>query len=122
MSTVAVIPPPNSSSLLRRVPRLTARARHLLTAVNLHYAGVAALVVLNVYLLAHLLFVWQALSASDADAVARQQTMLQAARIAAQPLRGIDGKLQNSTVEADAFYSHRLPYAMSQVVAELKLP
>lgn len=119
MSSVALVPPPNSSSVLRRIPRLTAQARQLLTAVNLHFAGVAALCVLNIYLLLNLFFAWQAVGASGADAVAQQHTMLAAARIAGKPLEGIDNKLAVSTQQADAFYVQRLPYAYSQVVAEL---
>ena len=119
MSTAVVVPPPNSSSVLRRVPRLTARARQLLTAVNLHYAGVVALGVLDVFLLLHLLFVWQALTASNQDAVAQQRTLLTAAQIAGRPLQGIDQKLVESTAQADDFYQHRLPYAFSQVLTEL---
>ena len=46
MSSAVVVPPPNSSSVMRHVPRLTSQARNLLTAVNLHFAGVAALGVL----------------------------------------------------------------------------
>lgn len=119
MSSIAVVPPPNSSSVLRRMPRLTARARQLLTAVNLHFAGVAALVVLDIYMLAHLLFVWQALSSSGQDAIIQQRTMLTAAQISARPLQGIDQKLTTSTQQADAFYVSRLPYATSRVAAEL---
>ncbi len=119
MSSVALVPPPNSSSVLRRVPRLTARARQLLTAVNLHFAGVVALVVLDLYLLAHLLFAWQAVNASGPDAIAQQRATLSVARIAGKPLEGIDTKLATSTEQADAFYTHRLPYAYSQVAAEL---
>ncbi len=119
MSTVAIVPPPNSSSVLRRVPRLTARARQLLTAVNLHFAGVAALVVLDLYLLAHLFFAWQAVNTSGPDALSQPRTMLTAAHIPGKPLEGIDAKLAPSTELADAFYLHRLPYAYSQVAAEL---
>ena len=119
MSAAVVIPPPNSSSMLRRVPRLTARARQLLTAVNLHFAGVAALVILDLFLLAHLLFAWQAVDASNGDALAQQQTVLTAARISNRPLQGIDEKLIESTTQANVFYQHRLPYACSQVLAEL---
>ncbi len=122
MSSVALnppVPPPNSSSVLRRVPRLTARARRLLTAVNLHFAGVAALAVLDLYLLGHLFFVWQAVGASGPEAMAQQRTMLTAAHIAAKPLEGIDDKLIASTTQANAFYAHRLPYAFSQVLTEL---
>ena len=119
MSTAVVIPPPNSSSLLRRVPRLTSRARQLLTAVNLHFAGIAALSILDIFLLAHLLLAWQAVASSNTDAVAQQATMLTAARIAGRPLQGIDGKLIDSTVQADGFYQRRLPYAFSQVLTQL---
>ena len=119
MSSVALVPPPNSSSVLRRIPRLTSRARQLLTAVNLHFAGVAALVVLDIYLLLHLFLAWQAVASSGPDAIAQQHTMLTAATIAAKPLQGIDAKLVTSTEQADAFYLHRLPYAYSQVAAEL---
>ena len=119
MSSVAAIPPPNSSSVLRRIPRLTGQARQLLTAVNLHFAGVAALIVLNLYLLAHLFFAWQAVTASGPDAIAQQRILLAGARIAGKPLEGIDAKLATSTEGADSFYEHRLPYAYSQVAAEL---
>ncbi len=119
MSTAVVVPPPNSSSLLRRAPRLTARARQLLTAVNLHYAGIAALLILDLFLLAHLLFAWQAVNASNTDALQQQQTLLTAARIAGRPLEGIDQKLVDSTLQADAFYQQRLPYAFSQVLTQM---
>ena len=119
MSTAAIVPPPNSSSLLRRLPLLTARARALLTAMNLHFAGVAALVILDLYLIAHLAFVWQALGARDAAALDAQRVTLRAAQLAARPLRGLDAKLVDSTTAADQFYLRRLPYAYSQVAAEL---
>lgn len=119
MSSVAMIPPPNSSSLMRRVPRLTAQARQLLTAVNLHFAGVAALVVLDLYLCLHLLFAWQALTASGPEAMAQQRALLRGAQTVGRPLVGIDAKLTTSTVQANAFYAHRLPYAYSQVLSEL---
>lgn len=118
-ATVVVVPPPNSSSVMRRVPRLTSRARALLTAVNLHFAGVAALCVLNLYLAVHLLFLVQALHSNNADALAQQRATERAAQIAALPLRGLDVKLVNSTADADEFYGRRLPYAYSQVLTEL---
>ncbi|HEY5382626.1 MAG TPA: hypothetical protein VIJ65_10240 [Acidobacteriaceae bacterium] len=119
MSTAATVPPQSSSSLLRHVPRLTKRARSLLTAINLHYAGVAALLVLVLYMGAHLLFISDALHASNADALEQQHARLMTAQLQAKPLRGIDSKLLKSTEDADGFYTDRLPYATSQVVAEL---
>lgn len=122
MSSAAIIPPPNSSSInerVRRVPRLTARARAVLTAMNLHFAGVAALSVLALYFLVHLVLVWQGVQATNAEAIDNERIQLKAAVIAAQPLRGLDAKLVTSTQDADAFYQKRLPYAVSQVAAEL---
>jgi type IV pilus assembly protein PilO len=121
VSSTTVIPP-NSSSLserLRRVPKLTARARELLTAMNLHFAGVAALAVLNLYLIVHLVLVGQSLSARNQDALDQQRNQLRAAQIAAKPLRGLDVKLVDSTKAADQFYAQRLPYADSQLLTEL---
>jgi hypothetical protein len=105
--------------MLRHVPRLTARARALLTAVNLHYAGVAALLVIVLYMMMHLLFLSRALTERNADALEHQQVLLKTARLQAQPLRGLDGKIAASTQDADAFYADRLPYAYSEVLAEL---
>ncbi len=119
MSTAVMVPPPNSSSLLRHLPRLTSRARKLLTVSNLHFAGIAALLVIVLYLIAHLIFVMQSLSANNADALASQRTALVAADIAAKPLRGVDTKVTTSRVGADQFYAERLPFEYSQFVAEL---
>ncbi|WP_216845405.1 hypothetical protein [Granulicella sp. S156] len=119
MSSTAIVPSSKDSSLLRHVPQLTARARALLTAMNLHYAGVAVLVVLDLYLIAHLIFVGQALKARNADALDQQGVVLKSAEVAAKPLRGLDTKLVDSTKDADAFYAKRLPYAFSQVLTEL---
>jgi type IV pilus assembly protein PilO len=119
MSATVIVPPPNSSSLERRVPRLTARARAMITTMNLHFGGVAILVLLDLYLILHLIFVWQGLNANNADALDQQRVQLTAAQLAAKPLRGLDMKLVSSTEDADAFYQQRLPYADSQVIAEI---
>jgi type IV pilus assembly protein PilO len=119
MSMAAIVPPPNSSLPERRVPRLTARARALMTALNLHLAGVALLALLDLYLVIHLVFVWQALSANNAEALDQQHVQLIAAQLAAKPLRGLDKKLVASTRDANVFYQARLPYADSQVAAEI---
>ncbi len=117
--TAMVTPPPNSSVPERMVPRLTARARSLMTALNLHLVGVALLGLLVLYLIVHLIFLWQGLSASNADALDQQRVQLIAAQISAKPLRGLDTKLVASTHDANAFYATRLPYANSQVLAEI---
>jgi hypothetical protein len=117
--TSMVTPPPNRSLPERTVPRLTARARALMTVLNLHLAGVAVLGLLVLYLIVHLIFLWQALGANNADALDQQRVQLIAAQISAKPLRGLDTKLVASTHDANAFYETRLPYANSQVLAEI---
>ncbi len=117
--TAMVTPPPNHSVPERMVPRLTARARALMTALNLHLAGVAVLALLDLYLVVHLIFLWQGLNANNADALDQQRVQLIAAQISAKPLRGLDTKLVASTHDANAFYATRLPYANSQVLAEI---
>jgi hypothetical protein len=77
------------------------------------------LLVIDLFLILHLVFVWQSLSSRDAESLSQQHTQLVAAEIAAKPLRGLDKKLVASTAEADTFYQKRLPYAYSQVAAEL---
>ena len=117
--TTPMAPSPNSSSVMRRVPRLTARARALLTAMNLHFAGVAALMVIALYMGVHLVLMWGQLQSNNSEAMASQRAKLRAATIAAQPMHGLDAKVAKSTEDADQFYADRLPYAYSQVAAEL---
>lgn len=101
------------------LPRMMARGRAMVTPLHLHFAGVAVLVLLDLYLVFHLIFVWRGLSSNDANAVDQERVQLTAARLAALPLRGLDRKLVTSTDDANAFYETRLPYATSQVAAEV---
>ena len=118
MSTSALTPSENGS-LLRRVPQLTERAKALMTELNLHFAGVAVLAIITLYVAAQLLFVWQGLNSNNAAAMDQARVQMRAAEIAAKPLRGLDTKLLNSTADADKFYQQRLPYAYSEVLTEL---
>jgi len=101
------------------VVQVAEKTRSALTALNLHFAGVAILGLVNVYLLIHMGFLWQSAHSQNADALASQRVQLKTAQIAAAPLEGLDGKLTRSTEEADSFYQRRLPYAYSQVLTEL---
>jgi type IV pilus assembly protein PilO len=91
----------------------------VLSPLNLHWAGVGLLALVNVYLIAQMMFVWHASSNYNADAIARQQTALSIARVEVQPLRGLDAKLSVATTQADKFYRDRLPASDSEIVAEL---
>ncbi|MEO6803609.1 MAG: hypothetical protein ABI197_10255, partial [Granulicella sp.] len=98
---------------------LAERIREVVTPLNLHFAGVGLLALVNLYLLINLAFAWQASNRQNNAAMAQQTAQMHAAEHAAQPLRGLDGKLTQATAYADSFYDQRLPFADSQVIAEL---
>ena len=94
-------------------------ARNWLSPLNLHWAGVGLLAAVNLYLLAHMAFLWHASSSYNADAQAAQRVELKTAEIAAIPLRGLDAKLPRATAEADRFSRERLPGTDSDMLREL---
>jgi type IV pilus assembly protein PilO len=100
-------------------PRVTERMRELLNVLNLHFAGVAVLALVNLYLLIQLVVAWNGVNSQNDEARAQQTVAMKTAEIAARPLEGLDEKLKLSTVEADRFYEKRLPFAYSEVVGEL---
>jgi type IV pilus assembly protein PilO len=115
MSSVMTTPQPAKPT----TKSLVERARLWLSPLNLHFAGLGLLVLVNLYLLVHMAFLWQAARSNNADAVTQQKIALKTAEIAAQPLRGLDAKLELATAEADRFYRQRLPGTDSEWAAEL---
>jgi hypothetical protein len=95
------------------------KARRLGTLRNLHIAGVVVLGLVNLYLLAHMAFVWRAANSDNAAALADQTIARETAKIARQPLEGLDEKLAQATKDSDKFYKQRLPFANSEVAGEL---
>jgi type IV pilus assembly protein PilO len=98
---------------------ISERSQALLTRLNLYYAGVAVLVLVNLYLLIHIGFAWQAATSQNAAAVEQQTVAMKTAEIATKPLQGLDAKLAQATAESNEFYERRLPFADSDVIAEL---
>jgi hypothetical protein len=96
-----------------------ARARSWLSPLNLHWAGVGLLALVNVYLLAQMALLWHDQSNYNAEAMAQQRVELKTAQIAAIPLRGLDAKVSEATAQADRFYRDRLPGSDSEMLAEL---
>lgn len=101
------------------VQGVSERTRSLLTKLNLYYAGIVVLALVNLYLLAHMAFAWSAAHSQNEAALEQQRVAMKTAEIAKKPLEGLDGKLAKATDQADAFYQRRLPYAYSQVAGEL---
>ncbi len=95
------------------------KGRRLATLLNLHIAGVVVLGLVCLYLLVHMAFAWNAANSENAQALADQTIAMKTAEIARQPLEGLDEKLAQATKDADKFSKQRLPFAISEVVAEL---
>ena len=95
------------------------RTRNLLTLLNLHYAALAALALLNAYLLTHMALSYRATGSQNQQALAQQALTMRTAELQAKPLQGLDAKLLLSNAEANSFYLQRLPSSYSQVAGEL---
>jgi hypothetical protein len=98
---------------------LVERVRGWLSPLNLHWAGVGLLALVNLYLLAQMGLLWRSASSHDAEAIAEQRIARRTAEVAAEPLRGVDAKLAQATADADRFYERRLPASYSEVAGEL---
>lgn len=95
------------------------QAERFLTPLNLHWAAIGLLALVNLYLLVTVAVYWQKASSADASALAQQQIELKTAQLAALPLGGVDEKLAKSNKKADQFYAERLPFSYSEIATEL---
>jgi type IV pilus assembly protein PilO len=100
-------------------PQAVDKARSLLTLLNLHFAGVVVLGLLNLYLLVHIALAWRTATSQNDEALAQQTVVMKTAEIAKKPLEGLDAKLALATKDSDKFYDKRLPFAYSEVLGEL---
>jgi hypothetical protein len=107
------------TAVAQSVQGASERTRSLITRLNLYYTAVAALALVNLYLLVHIGFTWKAATSDDANAIAQQTIAMQTAEIAKRPLEGLDAKLASATADADKFYEQRLPSNYSSVLTEL---
>jgi Tfp pilus assembly protein PilO len=91
----------------------------VVSQLNLHIAGVAVLVVLNVVLMVRLGLAWRDLGAGRKDQL--QQEQLQLAQLQAQTakLNGLPQKVDLSRKDADKFYAQRIPPNYSSILADL---
>jgi type IV pilus assembly protein PilO len=92
---------------------------NLLSVLNLHFAGVALLVILNLLLGVRLFLAWSTLRSASAEQLQQQQTAYRALQIEMSPLRGLPQKVDLSRTQADEFYAARFPSAYSTVSATI---
>ena len=91
----------------------------LLTFLNLHFAGVALLLVLNLFLAVRLFVAWNTLRSASADELQQRQIAYRALQLEMSPLRGLPQKVDLSRKQADDFYAARFPGAYSTVSATI---
>ena len=91
----------------------------LVSLLNLHFAGVALLLILNLVLAVRLFLAWSTLRNASADQLQQQQTSYRALQLEMAPLRGLPQKVSLSRNQADDFYKARFPAAYSTISATI---
>ncbi len=87
--------------------------------LNLHFAAVGLLAIVNIVLLVQLFLAWHTLRTDRPEQIAQEQAELRVAQLQALPLRNLPQKVSASTTGADRFYSGRVSAADSAILGEL---
>lgn len=95
------------------------RLQQAVSIVNLHIAAAVLLLLICIYFGVRLVLLSGSTGIQGDDALAAAKSRVAASEASARRLRGLDGKLQASDTEAARFYRDRLPYAYSDVAAQL---
>jgi Tfp pilus assembly protein PilO len=93
--------------------------RNLISLLNLHFAGVALLLILNLVLAVRLFLAWSTLHSASADQLSQQQTALRALQLEMSPLKGLPQKVDVSRTQANEFFRARFPAAYSTISATI---
>jgi type IV pilus assembly protein PilO len=91
----------------------------LVSLLNLHIAGVALLLILNLVLGVRLFLAWSTLRAAGPEQLQQQQITYRALQLEMSPLRGLPQKVDLSRTQADAFYGARFPSEYSTISATI---
>jgi type IV pilus assembly protein PilO len=95
------------------------RRGDLLSLLNLHIAGVAVLLIVNLVLAIQLFLAWTTLRNSSTDQLQQRQSTLRALQLEMSPLKGLPQKVALSRSQADEFYQARFPAAYSTISATI---
>jgi type IV pilus assembly protein PilO len=93
--------------------------RNYVSLLNLHFAGVAILLILNLVLAVRLFLAWSTLRAAGTDQLLQQQTALRAMQLEMSPLKGLPQKVDLSRTQANEFFGARFPAAYSTISATI---
>ncbi len=87
--------------------------------LNLHIAGVAALVILNIVLVVRLGLALRDLGSSRQEQLVQLQIQLAQFQAQTARLNGLPQKVEQSRLDADKFYKQRIPPNYSSILADL---
>ncbi len=77
--------------------------------LNLHFAGVALLLILNLVLGVRLFLAWSTLRAANADELAREQIAYRALELETRPLHDLPAKVVKANTQAERLLRCSLP-------------
>src|SRR6202161_902049 len=89
--------------------------RNLFSFLNLHIAGVALLLILNLVLGVRLFLAASPWRSASAEQLQQEQTAYRGLQLEMSPLRGLPQKVDLSRTQADEFYAARFPGAYSTI-------
>jgi type IV pilus assembly protein PilO len=92
---------------------------NLLSLLNLHFAGVALLLMLNLVLGVRLFIAWSTLRSASDDQLQQAKIAYRALQLEMSPLRGLPQKVDQSRAQADEFYAARFPGQYSTISATI---
>ncbi len=87
----------------------------LVTVLNLHFAVVALLLILNLVLGVRLFLAWNTLRSAAPDQLQQRQAAYRALQLEMSPLHGLPQKVSLSRTQADEFYNARFPSTYSTI-------
>lgn len=92
---------------------------NLFSLLNVHIAGVALLLILNLVLVVRLFLAWSTLHSASDDQLQQQKIALRALQLEMTPLHGLPQKVTLSRKQADDFYAARFPSQYSTISATI---
>ncbi len=92
---------------------------NLFSLLNLHFAGVALLLILNLTLAVRLFLAWSTLRSASDEQLQQQRIAYRAMQLEMTPLHGLPQKVSLSRSQADEFYAARFPSQYSTISATI---
>jgi len=81
----------------------------LVSPLTWHFAGFVVLLLLAIGLAVRLGMDWAVMNSRSTDVLANKQIQLKALEIQTAPLRGLDGRVEKTRKQIQAFYKKRIP-------------